>query len=304
MSQPQRTAEEVKAAPTAPADSTSSSSAAAVSASAGAPVESVRSTPLTHIHPDAVPSEWTVEYERYRDEDGKLLRLQHPESLTCTRISQTPLMFRVEKFLAPEESAEIVRLATAPAAANWRRYHNVNYTPTYDDTGAVIAQDFTVAQSDKATLHQLDFGHYNEMRPIITLICRRVAKLVNVPQTRISNLRRLLRYQPGQRFDLHADDYDRLPEHTLPRGKRMLTCLIYVHTEPDETGGGTMFPLLDGGEYRSAPTSGSLLIFRNFDPQNAGKFDSRCQHYAETTTKGYKYALNLYIVEEDGRWWN
>lgn len=40
--------------------------------------------------------------------------------------------------------------------------------------------------------------------------------------------------QPGQKFDLHADDYDRLTP--LHRGRRNLTCLIYVHTEPDETG--------------------------------------------------------------------
>jgi hypothetical protein len=40
--------------------------------------------------------------------------------------------------------------------------------------------------------------------------------------------------QPGQKFDLHADDYDRITP--LHRGRRNLTCLIYVHTEPDETG--------------------------------------------------------------------
>lgn len=42
------------------------------------------------------------------------------------------------------------------------------------------------------------------------------------------------RPQPGQKFDLHADDYDRITP--LHRGRRNLTCLIYVHTEPDETG--------------------------------------------------------------------
>lgn len=110
------------------------------------------------------------------------------------------------------------------------------------------------------------------------------------------------RYKPGQKFELHADDYDRLTP--LHRGRRMLTCLIYVKTEDDETGGGTVFPLLDSGEYRSPPLSGSLLIFRNFDPYNDFKFDSRCQHYAETTTKGSKYAINLYFVEQEGRWWH
>lgn len=44
----------------------------------------------------------------------------------------------------------------------------------------------------------------------------------------------LSRPQPGQKFDLHADDYDRITP--LHRGRRNLTCLIYVHTEPDETG--------------------------------------------------------------------
>src|SRR4051812_44797392 len=55
---------------------------------------------------------------------------------------------------------------------------------------------------------------------------------------------------------------------------------------PLPPGGGTVFPLLDQGTYRSAPTTGSLLIFRNFNPANAHRFDSRCQHFAETTTRG------------------
>ena len=48
----------------------------------------------------------------------------------------------------------------------------------------------------------------------------------------------------------------------------------------------------------------SVLIFRNFDPANEYKFDPRCQHYAETTTKGNKYAINLYFVEQEGMWWH
>jgi len=70
------------------------------------------------------------------------------------------------------------------------------------------------------------------------------------------------------------------------------------------SGGGTVFPLLDSGSYRSPPVSGSMLIFRNFDPANSFKFDDRCQHYAETTTKGSKYAINLYFVESEGMWWH
>jgi hypothetical protein len=65
-----------------------------------------------------------------------------------------------------------------------------------------------------------------------------------------------------------------------------------------------VFPLLDQGSYRSAPTPGSLLIFRNFDPANGYRFDARCQHYAETTHKGSKYAINLYFVEQQGMWWH
>ena len=69
---------------------------------------------------------------------------------------------------------------------------------------------------------------------MITLFAERVARLVNSTKEYTSNMRRLLRYKPGQKFELHADDYDRI--QPLHRGRRNLTCLIYVHTEEDETG--------------------------------------------------------------------
>jgi len=291
---------------------------------------SVYYTPLAHIPAAAVPATWTVTFEEPAEleafkpvlvgEAAEAAAAAAPSanesaavapatpvamvsrSFTFTRVCSAPLMLRVPDFLSASECALLLRLAYAPGAPSWKPYRNITYKPTLGAGGEVVQQSFELGHSESATLNQLDWGHNKPIYPMIQRIAERVARLVNSSSRYTSNLRRLLRYQPGQKFDLHADDYDRI--EPLHRGRRMLTCLLYVHTEADETGGGTIFPMLDEGEYRSPPTSGSLLIFRNFDPENGYHFDSRTQHRAETTFKGCKYAINLYFVEKEGIWWH
>ena len=289
--------------------SSSSSSSSSLSATS-IPTESIHSIPLSHIHPSNVPDEWTVTFDPIIDPvTNQPAARQHPSAIRVHRVHSKPLIIRAEEFVTKEECEELLKLAYAEEAPSWRPYRNITYKPTLDtETGEVVKQEFIVGHSETATMWQLDYGHYVAVRPLITHLADRLSRIVNLPSTRTSNMRRLLRYKDGQKFDLHADDFDRI--EPLHRGRRLLTCLIYIKTEPDETGGGTVFPLLDDGEggepftWRSPPISGSLLIFRNFDPQNEFKFDSRCQHYAEPTFKGSKYVINAYQVEQDGRWFH
>jgi hypothetical protein len=241
---------------------------------------SVHYTPLSHILPQFVPEQWTVELnevacatvEPNREESKELPAASAaaaassvvpseeatepsvsaaaapsssstapaelplgPSSVLVTRVSLTPLMLRVSNFLSTAECAEVLRLAAAPDAPKWKPYRNVTYKPTVDPvSGAVVDQQFEVGYTETATLNQLDYGRYPAIFPLIDRFAARVACVVNSSKEYASNMRRLLRYKPGQKFELHADDFDRIKP--LHRGRRLLTCLIYVHTEKDETG--------------------------------------------------------------------
>jgi hypothetical protein len=65
-------------------------------------------------------------------------------------------------------------------------------------------------------------------------------------------------------------------------------------------GGATIFPNLPGGaSYRSAATSGTLLLFRNMLP-GAQALDEQAAHRAEKTNRGNKYVMQCYVCENPG----
>ena len=52
----------------------------------------------------------------------------------------------------------------------------------------------------------------------------------------------VLRYQPGQRYDVHPDFFDPFDGASLANGgQRLLSCLVYLSTVPPQLGGATYF---------------------------------------------------------------
>lgn len=95
----------------------------------------------------------------------------------------------------------------------------------------------------------------------------------------------VLRYRPGQQYDLHPDFFDPRDRESLANGgQRVLTCLIYLSTVPAHAGGATFFPRATdeaSGErgLRVQPVAGRAIVLRN--ASDDGKVDVRSVHAGE-----------------------
>ena len=96
----------------------------------------------------------------------------------------------------------------------------------------------------------------------------------------------VLRYIPGQRYEVHPDFFDpRDREELANGGQRIVTCLLYLSTLPVGAGGATWFPEADTGHLRNRglrvrPVEGRAIIFHNTLPD--GSVDHRSVHAGET----------------------
>ena len=139
-------------------------------------------------------------------------------------------------------------------------------------------------------------------------ICYQIAELdllVEVIRTRISAATRvpvpffeppqILRYQPGQRFKLHADFFDPAVagyrEEIAARGQRVGTFLIYLND--DYAAGETEFPEA-GIKWRGK--TGDGLFFANVD--RAGQPDRRAVHAGLPPSGGDKWVFSQWIRDQ------
>lgn len=109
----------------------------------------------------------------------------------------------------------------------------------------------------------------------------------------------LVRYAPGQFFDVHHDlgDYDDdadkvlLPPKSMLCKRRLVTIFCYLNTIRHE--GETEFPKCD---LKVAPKAGSAVIFPNV--LSDGTPDERTLHAGLPPIHEIKYGLNIWICED------
>lgn len=132
----------------------------------------------------------------------------------------------------------------------------------------------------------------------LRLIAEKVSSISGLPPSHMENLQ-VVRYQPGQQFDIHTDHNDSFND--LECRGRLATCLIYL-VEPDR-GGETSFPGLDG-EVAISPTQGSALFFWNtvqkpgsndYSPTMFLNADVRMRHAGLPVELGEKWVCNRWI---------
>lgn len=103
---------------------------------------------------------------------------------------------------------------------------------------------------------------------------------------------KLLHYEPGQQFALHADflqvSTPEMAQEVALRGQRAATLLVYLNE--DFEGGETDFPRIG---YRYKGRRGDALLFSNLDP--AGEPDYDTVHAGLPPSSGEKWLLSQWI---------
>jgi len=143
----------------------------------------------------------------------------------------------------------------------------------------------------------------------------RASSLSGLPPGNMENLQ-VVRYQPGEEFQLHTDHLDSFNEFDC--GGRLCTCLVYLNdseesatkgssrmTEGGEdatfTGGETEFPEFDAA---IPPTKGSALFFWNTLERPGSKgyerdmflnVDLKLRHAGLPVLSGEKWVANRWI---------
>lgn len=136
----------------------------------------------------------------------------------------------------------------------------------------------------------------HECRQPLREMADKVSSLTGLPTAHMENLQ-VVRYEPGQEFNLHTDHQDYFND--LECRGRLATLLLYL-SEPD-AGGETWFPEND---VRIAPKQGSAVFFWNtkekpgsdgYHPEVFLNTDQRMRHAGLPVDGGEKWVCNRWI---------
>ncbi|HEY1632387.1 MAG TPA: 2OG-Fe(II) oxygenase [Rhizomicrobium sp.] len=191
-------------------------------------------------------------------------------------ISQSPQIFALEKFAAPEICDWLIKRA-------WSR---ITRARVYDPaTGDATIENHRTNGSANFELIHWDL-------PLV-LLRTRIAHEVGLPPHCLEHPL-VLHYAPGQEFEPHYDFLDpELPglrREIMTKGQRVATFLVYLND--DFEGAETEF--LDLG-IRHRGKKGDALLFWNLDTN--GNPDRRTRHAGRPPQSGEKWVLSQWIRE-------
>ncbi len=188
-------------------------------------------------------------------------------------VSESPRIVVVEGFASAPECEWLMERG-GPHLRRAKVYHgSADLTTNEERTNSEA--DFTVFNADVT----------------LSLIRDRMAAIARVPTTHFE-ITKILRYEPGQHFGLHADFLElntpELVREVEVRGQRAATLLVYLNE--DYEGGETHFPRID---FRYRGKRGDALLFGNIDA--AGAPDYAMLHAGMPPTHGQKWILSQWI---------
>jgi prolyl 4-hydroxylase len=123
--------------------------------------------------------------------------------------------------------------------------------------------------------------------PVVEAVRERMENLTGIPMVNSEPLQ-LLRYVPGQHYDLHHDYVSN--EVSRRQGVRIQTIFLYLNEVAE--GGQTDFPRL---HLSVTPKLGRALIWPSVLNEFPNKVDQRTEHRANRVMAGIKYGANAWI---------
>lgn len=127
--------------------------------------------------------------------------------------------------------------------------------------------------------------------PLASGVIERISIVTGIPERNSENLQ-LLKYEPGQYYQVH-NDY--IPHQTeRQQGNRLLT--LYIYLNDVEEGGETSFPIMNK---TVTPKQGRAVLWPSVLNEDPSKEDKRTVHTALPVIKGTKYGANAWIHMRD-----
>ena len=131
--------------------------------------------------------------------------------------------------------------------------------------------------------------------PTTLAVADRAAALVGIPRSHAESFQ-LIRYLPGQEYQIHYDAFDpdqpRGQRNWQRGGQRLFTVLVYLNAV--EEGGTTSFPRLN---LVTHPAPGKALVFQNCYPHTTTRHPDTL-HSGDPVKRGIKLAFNLWFREQ------
>lgn len=188
-------------------------------------------------------------------------------------ISERPRILVLERFAAADECANLIELGR-PAL-----------------TRALVYRGSASARAaDSRTNTETGFTIFRA-NVLLNLVRERMASALQV-STRFFEVTKLLHYEPGEQFALHADflqtNTPEMAREVELRGQRSITFLTYLND--DYVGGETDFPRL---ALRHKGKTGDALVFSNLDAN--GSPDYGTVHAGLAPVTGEKWLLSQWV---------
>jgi prolyl 4-hydroxylase len=194
-----------------------------------------------------------------------------------------PWIIVLEHFLSDEEADHLVQLG------HDRGYERSTDTGELDETGEaekLVTEDRTSTNTFCQDECRND--------TIVVQVMERMSYLTGIP-ARFSEDIQLLRYEPGQFYNIHHDfiefEVDRM------EGPRILTIFMYLNDV--EEGGATSFDYFAPNNLTITPKRGRVVIWPSVLDKNPNLPDYRTTHEALPVIKGLKYGANAWIHLRD-----
>jgi prolyl 4-hydroxylase len=154
----------------------------------------------------------------------------------------------------------------------------------------VYSGSATARTADTRTNTETSFTIFNA-DVVLSLLRDRISAATGAPTAHFE-ITKLLHYEPGEHFALHADFLEpntpELIQEIQVRGQRAATLLVYLNDDYD--GGETEFPRL---QLRFKGRRGDALLFSNVDAAGAADYDT--VHAGLPPTRGEKWLLSQWI---------
>jgi len=189
-------------------------------------------------------------------------------------VSEAPRIRVFDGFATPDECDWLIE----------RARKNLRRAMVYrrDAAGHMASGDRTNSEAD-FTVNVADI--------VLSLIRERIAAALGTPAS-FFEVTKLLHYEPGQQFHLHADFIETntpaLAQDVRAHGQRLATFLVYLND--DYEGGETDFPKIG---YRYKGRRGDALLFYNVTADEAPDYTTL--HAGLPPTTGVKWLLSQWV---------
>jgi hypothetical protein len=197
--------------------------------------------------------------------------------ITITVACNDPPVFLIDGFLTEQE-------------CKWLRD---TAEPMFRPSTAVEDNKLVIRNYRTSWTAHLTLSGKESNEPILQSIMARVSAFSGKPISHMESIN-VVRYRYGEKYEEHHDYFGIKHSNIKSKGgERIMTFFAYLNDIPEDSGGATLFPMLN---FDIIPKMGACAFWLNTD-QNATIYYEKTLHAGEEIKKEniIKYGMNIWI---------